>query len=111
MHHPDQLGPLIGLAEEKTALGHILISNSRVAGCHHKLDRWPTVTNGLGKLQPVHAPRYIDVGEDDLNVLPGFEERDGLISAASLQRIEACFLQKEDCILADQEIVLNDEDQ
>ena len=69
------------------------------------------MTNGLGKLQPVHAPRHIDVGEDDLNVLPGFEERDGLISAASLQRIEACFFQKEDCTLADQEIILNDEDQ
>ena len=65
------------------------------------------MTNGLGKLQPVHAPRHIDVGEDDLNVLPGFEERDGLISAASLQRIEACFFQKEDCTLTDQEIILN----
>ena len=92
-------------------LGHILVSNARVAGCQNNLNGRPAATNGLGKRQTVHAPGHIDVCEDDLDVLLVFEEHNGLISAASLQRIEPCFFQKEDCILADQEIVLNDEDQ
>ena len=47
--HPDQLVRFIGIAEEEPALGHILVSNARKAGCQHKLDRWLAVTDGVCK--------------------------------------------------------------
>ena len=82
--HSDQLSRFIGFAEEEPALRNIVVSNARVAGCQHKLDRWPAATNGLGKRQTVHASWHIDVREDDPDVLSGFEQRDGLVCAGSL---------------------------
>ncbi|MEA2911572.1 MAG: hypothetical protein QOJ15_3653, partial [Bradyrhizobium sp.] len=48
-HRPDQLSRFIGLGEEKPAFGHILLANSNVARCKHKLDRWPAVPDGVCK--------------------------------------------------------------
>jgi predicted RNase H-like HicB family nuclease len=48
-HRLDQLNRFIGLGEEKPAFGHILLANSNVARCKHKLDRWPAVPDSVCK--------------------------------------------------------------
>jgi hypothetical protein len=47
--HLDQLAWLIRLAEKKPTLRHFLIANSHLARRKHKVDWWPTVTNGVRK--------------------------------------------------------------
>ena len=47
--HMDQLTRLIWLAEKTPTLRHILIANPHLARRKHKLDWWPTVTDGVRK--------------------------------------------------------------
>jgi len=56
--HPDQLVRFMGLAEEEPALGHILVSNARKAGCQHKLDRLCVPKMGFG-VDAGNRPRSI----------------------------------------------------
>jgi hypothetical protein len=44
--------------------------------------RWPSVPDASGELQSVHRAWHVDVGEDQMDVRPGFEERNGGVRIA-----------------------------
>jgi hypothetical protein len=92
--HPDQLTWLIRLAKKKATHRHVLVANPHQARRKHKLNWWPTVTDGVRKSQSVHASRHIDVGKDDPDVLLTLEDCNGLVCSAGFEHTKACFLQK-----------------
>lgn len=110
-HGFDQLGPTIGFAEKKSAFGQIFPTHPRLAGGHHELDRRPTMTDGVGEPETVHAPGHVDIREDDPDVSSSFQQGDGFVRIRSLQRCKPCSFEKGHGMKTDQELIFNNQNQ
>lgn len=84
------LGTTIWLCHELAPGRQIARPHSHEAGRGEYLDGWPPVPDEAGELQPIHRTRHLDIGEDDVDIGTGLEDRDGLVGVAGLNDFEAC---------------------
>src|SRR2546423_8318459 len=63
----------------------------------------------MGKLEPVHRSRHMDVGEYQANVASLLEDRNGLIRVGCLDDIKAGGFDRLDGVHSDQRFVLDNE--
>ena len=72
-------------------------------------DRGPTISYQGSKFQAVDAVRHVDVGEDDADVEPTFQNADRRIRPFRLQSFKACVLDHVDGHQPKQRFILDDE--
>ena len=110
-HFFDQHRSVVGLTEEAPSFRQIFFSHPHLAGCQDQLDWRPAVSNNVSEPQAVHASGHVDVSKYDPDVFSGFQQDNSLICAASLERVETCFLQKGYCIQTDQELIFDNKNE
>ena len=84
VQHTGEFAGAVGLCQKPPALRQILFPDIHKARGRDDLDRRPAAADGAGKLQPVHRTRHLDIGEDDVNIGSGFEDRYSLVAIACL---------------------------
>src|SRR5450755_1895935 len=73
----------VGLGEKYSAFRQITIPDGEVPRGCDDLDRRPAASHKTGELQSIHRSGHLDIGKDDMNVRPRFEDRYRLIGVAS----------------------------
>lgn len=61
----------------------------------------------MGELQPVHRTRHVNVGKDEMNIVAGCKNGDGLVGIASLENVKSRYLDGGSGTNPDQKFVLD----
>jgi hypothetical protein len=61
----------------------------------------------MGELQPVHRTRHVKVGKDEMNIVAGCKNGDGLVGIASLENVKSRYLDGGSGTNPDQKFVLD----
>ena len=70
----------------------------------------PAAVRGMGQLQPVHAARHLDIGEQQGDVVAQFEDLNGFVGADGLDRHEPGILDDVDGAHPQDHLVFDDQD-
>lgn len=76
-HRRDDVFHDIGLGNKK-CVGRDF-QRADLTGGDNDVNRRPPVSNGGGQFEAIHGTRHIDIGENEMNVLTGFKNGNGLI--------------------------------
>ena len=98
VHGADDPGGVIGFAE-KAALGwNLLEGDLPVSGRDDDLQGRPAVADIGGQLDPVHAARHVDIGEDEADARVLCQDLDCLGGIAGFMDMEARIVERIDDI-------------
>lgn len=79
---------IVRLCNETLRLRKSDIRAPPVSGRHDYSDGWPTVSDKLCELQPIHRSRHVDVSENDADLAVIDQAQDRFIRIGSLDNIE-----------------------
>jgi hypothetical protein len=78
----------VWFGEKYSVFRQIPIPTGEVPRGYDYLDRRPAAPHKAGELQSIHRSGHLDVGKDDMNVRPRFEDRYRFIGVASFDNIK-----------------------
>ena len=79
LHFRDHLLHVERLSEEAAVGGLVIVGQFQLTGHQDDLDQRPSLVDGVGELEAVHASGHLDVGEQQFDVGAGFEDRQRIV--------------------------------
>jgi hypothetical protein len=100
----------VRLWQKATARRQVVFTDLEMTRGRHNLDRWPSTSDGRGQLQAVHGSGHLDIGKYDRDVRAIFKDQDSFVGVFRFDDIETCGPNHIDRVHADQELILDDQD-
>jgi hypothetical protein len=93
--------------KENSTLGQVSVAKGHLTGRRNDLDRRPFAPDIVRELQPNHGTGHLDIGKDDTNVRPCFEDRNCFVALPALTTSNPVS-SISGCVLSQQKFVFDD---
>jgi hypothetical protein len=109
-HLSDEDIGLVWFRKKATVVRQLLIRRSQTPGRYEEKDVGPALVHLAGEVHPVLFAGHLNVGEEQADIVAGFENLEGCRGTGRLENLEPLGLEEAGCMKAQNGLVVDNQD-